>query len=114
MDTLEGMGAWDVFQHKNDMNIINGTCTFKCKQFTSDTVKKFKAHFCAHGDQQLEGIDFFETYANVVQSTIVHIMPILENLLCLKSKQTYVNSAFLHANLGEDEKVYVEITLGFK
>ncbi len=36
-------------------------------QFPNDTVKNFKACFCAVGDQQLEGIDFFETYAPVVQ-----------------------------------------------
>ncbi len=29
----------------------------------------FKARFCAKGDEQLKGIDFFETYALVVQWT---------------------------------------------
>ncbi len=65
--TLEGMGAWDVVECEDDMNSINGTWDFKCKRFPNGTVKKFKARFCAHGDQQLEGIDFFETYAPVVQ-----------------------------------------------
>ncbi len=41
-------------------------------------------------------------------------MLISENLLGLKSKQAYVTAAFLHATLGEDEKVYVEMLLGFK
>ncbi len=41
-------------------------------------------------------------------------MLILENLLGLKSKQAGVTAAFLHAILGEDEKVYVEMPLGFK
>ncbi len=41
-------------------------------------------------------------------------MLILENLLGLKSKQADVTAAFIHATLGEDKKVYVEMHLGFK
>ncbi len=77
-------------------------------------MKKFKAHFCAFENQQLEGIDFIETYAPVVQWTTVRLMLILENLLGLKSKQADVTATFFHATLGEDEKVYVEMPLGFK
>ena len=40
-------------------------------------VKKFKACFCACGKMQLEGIDFFETYAPVVQCTTIRLMFIL-------------------------------------
>ncbi len=50
--TLEGMGAWDMVEREDDMNVINGTWVFKCKQFPNGTVKKFKACFCAHGDHQ--------------------------------------------------------------
>ncbi len=71
-------------------------------------VKKFKVFFCAHGDWELEGIDFFETYAIVVQWTTVYLILILDYLIRLKSKQADVIAAFLHATLGEDEKVYVE------
>ena len=41
-------------------------------------------------------------------------MLILEVLLGLKSKQGDVTAAFLHANLGEDEKVFVDMPQGFK
>ncbi|KAL7465244.1 hypothetical protein ACHAXS_005576 [Conticribra weissflogii] len=61
------MRAWDVVELEDDMNINNGTWAFKCKQFPNGTVKKFKASFCACKDQQLEGIDFIEACAPVVQ-----------------------------------------------
>ena len=51
---------------------------------------------------QLEGIDFFETYAPVVQWTTIRLMFILEILLGLKSKQGDVLATFLHADLGPD------------
>ncbi len=41
------------------MNVMNGTWAFKCKLFAKGTVKKFKACFCACGDQQLLLIEFF-------------------------------------------------------
>ena len=53
----------------------------------------------------MEGIYFFETYAPVVQWKIVQLMLILEVLLGLKSNQGDVTSAFLHADITEDEKV---------
>ena len=114
IETLVEMEAWEVINRKEGMNVIDSIWAFKLKQFPDGLIKKFKARFCARGDQQLEGIDFFETYAPVVQWTTVRMMLILEILLNLKSKQGNVTAAFLHAELGEDEKVYVEMPLGFR
>ena len=63
---------------------------------------------------QLEGINFLETYAPVVQWTTVILILILEVLLGIKSKQGYVTAAFLHADIGEDEKVFVDMPRGFE
>jgi hypothetical protein len=41
-------------------------------------------------------------------------MLILAILLDLKFKQGDVTAAFLHGGLGEDEKVYVKMPLGFR
>ena len=49
----------------------------------------------------------------MVQWTTVISMIILEVLLGLNSKQGDVTAAFLHANLGEDEKVFVDMPRGF-
>jgi hypothetical protein len=62
---------------------------------------------------QLEGVDFFETYAPLVQWTTIRLMFILEVLLGLKSKQGDVTCAFLHADLKPGETVYADMPLGF-
>ncbi len=62
---------------------------------------------------QLEGVDFFEAYAPVVQWTTIRLMFILEVPLGLKSKQGGVTCAFLHADLAPDETVYVDMPLRF-
>ena len=112
--TLEGMDAWEVVERTADMHVIQSTWAFKCKRYPDGLIKKFKARFCARGDQQVEGIDYFETYAPVVQWTTVRLMLILEVLLGLKSKQGDVTAAFLHGKLEKGEKVYIEMPRGFK
>jgi hypothetical protein len=61
--TLETIDAWSVIDHF-DHCVIASTWAFKCKHYPDGLIKKFKACFCARGDKQLEGIDFFDTYAN--------------------------------------------------
>jgi hypothetical protein len=112
--TLESMDVWEVVDRTDDMNVINSIWVFKLKCFPDSMVKTFKARFCARGDQQLEGVDFFETYAPVVQWTTVYLMLILEILLQLKSKQGDVTTAFVHGKLEDHEKVHIEMPLGFR
>jgi hypothetical protein len=84
---LESIEAWQVVNQEDEMNVISSTWAFKCKRYPDGLIKKFKARFCARGDQHLEGIDFFVTYAPVVQLTTIHLMFILEILLGFKSIQ---------------------------
>ncbi len=42
------------------------------------------------------------------------LMLMVENLLGLKSKHADVTAAFLNAILGDNEKFYVELPIGFK
>eukprot|EP00956_Cyclotella_meneghiniana_P015936 scaffold24808_cov102-Cyclotella_meneghiniana.AAC.1 len=114
IETLESMDVWEVVDRTDDTNVIDSIWAFKLKRFPDGMVKKFKARFCARGDQQLEGVDFFETYAPVVQWTTVRLMLILEILLQLKSKQGDVAAAFVHGKLEDHEKVHIEMPLGFR
>jgi len=75
-------------------------------------IKTFKAQFCVCYNQQLKGIDFFETYAPVDHSMLdAHSCEIP---IGLKSKQGNVTAAFLHAKLPEGEKLYVDMPRGFE
>ncbi len=67
--TLETLGAWEVLKYDSETmpNVIHSTWAFKCKRFPDGLIKKLKPRFCAQGDMQLEGVDFFEAYAPVVQ-----------------------------------------------
>ena len=95
------------------MNVIGSTRVLKCKIYPNGLINKFKARFCARGDHKIEGIDFFETVAPVVQWTTVCLMLILEVLLNLKSKQGDVTAVFLHAKIPEGKNLYVDMPRGF-
>jgi hypothetical protein len=64
-------------------------------------------------DHQLEEINIFETYAPVVQWTTIHLMFVLKILLVLKLMKSNVNCTFLHTNLKENTKVFVDMPMGF-
>ena len=91
--TLEYMGAWKIVDWDDSMKFIDLTWDLKCKPYPDGLVKKLKDWFCARYDQKLEGIDFFETYAPVVQWTTVRLMLIFEFLLGFNSKKSDVTDA---------------------
>jgi transposase InsO family protein len=101
------LDCWELVPRTEDMNVLPSTWAFKCKRFPDGRVKKFKARFCARGDRQKEGIDYFETWSPVVQWTTVRIMLIFSCILWLKSVQADITAAFVHATLPETEEVYV-------
>ncbi len=51
-----------------------GTWVFKLKRLPDGTPSRFKARFCARGDLQKEGVDFFDTYAPVVQWSTIRLL----------------------------------------
>ena len=114
LHTLQNeLDCWELVPRTPEMNVLPSTWAFKCKRFPDGRVKKFKARFCARGDRQKEGIDFFETWSPVVQWTTVRIMLIFSCILGLKSVQADITAAFVHAHLPTTEQVYVHQPRGF-
>lgn len=71
VQTLENMTAWEVVEQKVGMNVMSLTWAFKCNRYPDGLIKKLKAHFCARGHQQIEGVYYFETHAPVVMWTTI-------------------------------------------
>ena len=61
-----------------------------------------------------EGIDFFETWAPVVQWSTIRIVMVLAATLNLHSVQCDVTAAFIHGRVPPDEEIYVHQPRGFK
>jgi hypothetical protein len=98
----EDKEAWEVVDREEWMKILPSTWAFKCKRFPDGRVRKFKARFCARGDRQVEGVDFFDTFAPVVNWTSVRLLLILSVILELSTKQVDYTAAFVHAPIDRD------------
>ena len=91
--------------------ILKGTWAFKLKRLPDGSPSKFKARYCVRGDLQREGIDYFETYAPVVQWSTVRLLLTLILSKNWTTKQVDYTNAFAQAELKEE--VYIEPPRGF-
>jgi hypothetical protein len=98
--------CWDYVPNPGK-NVLRSTWAFKIKQYPDGRVKKFKARFCARGDMQKEGIDYFETWAPVVMWSTVRIVMVLAAKLDLVSVQCDITAAFIHGKVPVTEGIYV-------
>jgi hypothetical protein len=104
--TLVQQRTWVSVPRPTKKNVLKGTWAFKLKRLPDGTAYRYKARFCARGDLQKEGIDFFETYAPVVQWSTIRLL--LSTVLTEKwtTRQVDYTNAFAQAELNEE--VYVE------
>jgi hypothetical protein len=105
VDTLERMDTWEVVEREDWMNVLPTTWAFKCKRYPDGTIRKFKARFCARGDRQIEGVDFFETFAPVVNWTTVRLLLVVSIILGLKTCQADYTAAFVQAPIDQPPRV---------
>jgi hypothetical protein len=111
LKTLNEMECWDVVDRVPGSNVLPSTWAFKMKRFPDGSLSKYKARFCAGGHRQIEGVDFFETFAPVVNWTTVRLLLILSQVLNLSTKQVDYTAAFIHAPI--NDVVYVAMPRGF-
>ena len=93
-------------------NIIPGTWVFKLKWLPDGSPLKYKARYCVRGDKQVEGIDYFETYAPVVQWSTIRLVLTMVLANGWTTKQVDYTNAFTQADLKEE--VYIEPPKGFQ
>ena len=64
IQSLEGKDSWEVVKRSSmkPKNILPSTWALKRKRFPNGRSRKYKAHFCVHGDRQVFGIDYDEIF----------------------------------------------------
>jgi Reverse transcriptase (RNA-dependent DNA polymerase) len=114
MEQLESMGAWEVVPRSqaSSKNILPTTWAFRRKRFPDGRVRKLKARMCVRGDKQIEGVDYFETYAPVVSWTTIRLLLVLSVIADLKTVQVDYTSAFVQADI--QEEVYISMPRMFE
>lgn len=88
-------------------NVLPLTWVFKLKRYPDGRPRKFKARLCVRGDMQVEGVDYTDKYAPVVQWSTVRAMLILTVREKLQTRLVDFTNAFAQARL--KETVYVKL-----
>lgn len=101
--------CWELVARPLNVNVIHSKRVFKTKE--EQTCNRplglqRKSRLVAGGNNQIEGIDYFATYAPVVKFISVRTLLAIVSMLCLLLRQMDVKTAFLNGDL--DEILYME------
>ena len=116
LDQLSSMNAFVCVPRNKAIQegrrIIDSTWVFRRKRYPDGRVKKLTARLCVRGDQQQEGIDFFDTYSPVVSWSTIRLLLIMSIILDLETKQVDYTLAFVHAEA--EPGTYIEMPRMFE
>ena len=115
MSSLHKKSTWTLVPRHNATNILTPKWVYRKKKVNDDhghATLKFKARLCARGFQQVQGIDYSETFAPVVTFTSIRILLAMVAAHDLELSQMDVVTAFLNGDL--DEEIYMEQPQGFQ
>ena len=112
LKSLAGLGSFEMVPRPRGANILQSTWVFKRKRYPDGLLKKYKARLCVRGDQQIEGVDVFDTYAPVVSWITVRLLLVMSIVFNMCTQQVDYTSAFCQAPL--DQTVFVELPGGFE
>ena len=105
---LEEFGTWTEVPNSGvpkGKQVLPGTWVLRIKRYPDGRLRKFKARYCVRGDMQVEGVDYFEKYAPVVNWSTVRLLLCISETYGWATKQIDYSNAFVQATL--DESVYI-------
>ena len=103
VNSLKEKKTWTLVPKTEGIRVLDGKWVLKVKDPSRNPL--YKARWVARGFQQQYGIDFFETFANTVNTTAWRLILALAAYLNWEIRQYDVKSAFPNASL--KEKVYI-------
>jgi hypothetical protein len=110
--TLIELNVFEIVDQTNTMKVLSsGVWALKRKRYPDGSIRKLKARYCARWFEQVEGVDYFETFAPVAVWLTVCLLLIMSILLELETTQIDYTAAFVHADI--DCLVYVAMPPGF-
>ena len=101
--------TWKLVPRSQASNILTSRCVFGVKQLPDESgklVETAKGRLVARGFQQVEGLDYTETFAPVVKFTTIRLLLALVAHFNLELHQMDVVTASLNGDLDED--MYME------
>jgi hypothetical protein len=86
--------------------------TYRRKRRPDGSLKKYKASLCVNGSRQIQGVNYTESFAPVIQWITIRMVNTLAAMHNLKGKQIDFTQAFPQEKLKED--IYLRFPAGFE
>ena len=99
---LKRMNTWILVDREPHMKVLKGTWAFKLKRTPDGVAYRHRSRFCVRGDQQEYGVNYFETFAPVVQWSTIRLLLILILTNRWKTRVIDYTNAFPQANIDTD------------
>ena len=110
-NALLSNGTWDLVPKEPHFNIIGNKWVFRIKRNTDGSIARYKARLVAKGFHQCPGVDYTDTYNQVIKPQTIKLV------ICLAISQGWslcqmdINNAFLHGAITKD--IYMHQPAGF-
>jgi hypothetical protein len=111
VEELERQNTWDILKLPEGRKALGGRWVYKIKRDKYNNILKYKARWVVQGFNQVEGIDYLETFSTVCRPETYRILFILAVNQGWNLLQYDVKNAFIHAKI--DTEIYIQIPTGF-
>lgn len=111
LEALHNNKTWSLVIPPPNTNIVTCKWVFKVQKNSDGSFSWRKARLVARGFNQVEGVNFHETFSPVVKFTTVRLVLSFAVSNNWEMRQVDVNNAFLHRDL--QEEVYMAQPPGF-
>nr|GEX78424.1 hypothetical protein [Tanacetum cinerariifolium]GEX78428.1 hypothetical protein [Tanacetum cinerariifolium] len=107
IQALENNGTWIVTTHPVGKKVIGSKWVYKIKYHLDGSVERYKARLVILGDNQVEGLDYNETFTPVSKMVTVRTFLAVASAKNYDIHQMDAHNAFLHGNI--EEEVHVNV-----
>ncbi|KAL0414383.1 UNVERIFIED_CONTAM: Retrovirus-related Pol polyprotein from transposon RE1 [Sesamum radiatum] len=102
LNALAANKTWTLTSLPPGKRTIGSRWVYKLKLKPDGSIDRYKARLVAKGYNQIEGVDYFDSFSPVAKSVTVRIFLSLAASKSWPLLQLDVNNAFLHGSLDED------------
>ena len=107
LDALERNGTWTLEDLPPGKHAISSGWVYKIKYTSTGEVERLKGRLVVHGNRQVAGIDYNETFTPIAKMGIVRTFLAVAAVRNWELHQMDVHNAFLHGELSEE--VYMKL-----